>query len=253
MNYQTKKTNIRLYSILKKPSFYFTIALSGCLLIVINSCNSGRNKTGIKLQAKDTIAINEGVVSYAVSYPNLKNSSLTPFLPNEISFVFKGNLSSYIIRSGLGTVKIIRLLDYDRKEFISLLIDTWGTNFACKETPDEIMKKETSVNYEYEFSDVAKSYDGLTCKKATVRNQNDNSEFEIYYAPNITIYNWNSPYKDLNKLLTEYPFSENGLDMMLKAMKIEPKKIDSSFFNVKGDFRWITAAQFNNHLQSLQR
>ncbi|UCH15646.1 MAG: hypothetical protein JSV22_06700 [Bacteroidales bacterium] len=228
-------------------------ALVSCLFIVLNSCNSCREKTGNKLLAKDTIDINEGVITYAVSYPNLKESRLSPFLPNEISFVFKGNLSSYIIRSGLGTINIVRLLDYDKQEFISLLIDIWGTNFACKETSEDIMKKETSAIYEYKFIGDAKAYDGLTCKKAVVKNINDNTEFEIYYAPNISINNWSSPYKDLNKLLIDYPFSENGMDMLLKATKIESKEIDSSFFTVKGDFEWITATQFNNHLQSFRK
>ena len=144
-------------------------------------------------------------------------------------------------------------MDFEKQEFISLLIDTWGKNYASKDTPDEIKEKETSNSYNYTFTDETQVYNELTCKKAKVHNITTGDTFEIIYAPGIKINNWNSPYIGLKNVLIKYPFHENGMDMLLEAKKIEPKEIDSNFFSVKGEFNWVSKTQFNDHLKSLQK
>lgn len=244
LSYSKYKTTPFLYT------FFIVVAIGFVTLI---SCNNGSKEGTSEVQEKDTMEITQGVVTYSISYPTLDPKEVSPFFPKEIKLVFKDNLSSYVIKSGLGTVQIVRLLNFDDQEFISLLIDTWGKNYASKDSEEEIKDKETSDFYEYTFTDETAVYDGLTCKKAVVRNTKTDEPFEIYYAPTIKINNWNSPYIGLKNILIKYPFHENGMDMMLEAKKIEPREIDSSFFNVKGEFNWVSKTQFNEHLKSLQK
>jgi len=195
----------------------------------------------------------QGMITYSVSYPEGgKYGMKTAFFPKEIILVFKDDRAAFIATGAMGMIQLVNLLDHGKKSYTSLLIDNLRGNYGCLLTPNEIKENETAADYKFEPSGDTKTIAGLQCSKAIVKDVTGKSSFDVFYYDKIKFYYWNSPFKDFNYLLTEYTHTINDLTMKLVSTKVDlTTPVDTSLFNVKGNYRWVSQKEFYDHLLQL--
>jgi hypothetical protein len=194
----------------------------------------------------------QGIITYKISYPGEKPGIKNYLLPKEITLVFKDDKATFIASAGFGMIQIVNLMDNKSKTFSSLLIDEIRGNYACTLTTDEIKKNENSVTYSYTKTKETKMIAGLNCKKVIVKDETNGISFPAYYYDKIAFNYWNSPYKDFEFLLTEYSHTINGLTLKLEATNIDiSSPIDTSLFNIKGQYTWVSSDKYFEHLARL--
>ncbi len=208
---------------------------------------------GCKIKTEKNAKPGEGMVTYEVSYPDSAKYGLkSALLPETVDLFFKNEKATFIASAGMGTIQLVNLLDHKNKKFTSLLIDILRQNIAYTLTPDEIKENESAPKYKFEFTNETKTIAGLECKKAIVKDITNNTSFEVYYYDKVKFYYWNSPYKDFDFLLLEYTHTINNLTMKLLASKVNlTTPVDTSFFEVKGNFHWVNQKSFNTYLKQL--
>jgi len=198
--------------------------------------------------------LSQGVITYSIMYDDSSsNSTSSGILPDEVNCVFKDSASCYIVSAGYGVIQIVRFLNKSSLSYPSLLIDNLGVNIAYKEDDFEtIRQNENNPLYSFEISNETKTIASIECKKAIVNDKTNHLTFDIYFDEKTMVFNQNSPYKDFNYLLMEYPYTSNGFTMKLKAKKTDFNPIDTSLLSLKGDFIWVSKAEFFNKLESLK-
>jgi len=216
----------------------------GLLLLFVAAC-----KTGTNHNAKP----GEGAVTYSVSYPEKgKYGMKATLFPGTMNLFFKNEKATFVTSAGMGTVQLVNILDHKNQKFNSLLIDAIRPNYAYTLSPEEIKDNESNPDFCYEFTDETKTIAGLECKKAIVKNNTDNTSFEVFYYEKIKFYYWNSPFKEFDFLLMEYTHTINNLTMKLVATQVDlTTPVDTSFFEVKGTFNWLDQKKFYNYLNQL--
>jgi hypothetical protein len=196
----------------------------------------------------------EGTITYSVTYPEAeKNGIKTTFLPKEIILVFKDEKAVFIATGGMGMAQVVNLLDHRAKKSFSLLLNNFGKNYGCAVSKEEINANENNPHLTFDFTNETKTIAGIECKKTVVTDNSNNSMFDIYYDDGIKFSYWNSPFKDMNNLLLEYTHTINNLTMKLMATKVDlSTPVDTSLFEVKGNFNWVSQKDFFIHLSELQ-
>ena len=209
--------------------------------------------TGCKTKPGQNAKPGEGTVTYKVSYPDSSKLGLkVALLPRTMDLFFKDEKATFVTSAGMGTMQIVNLLDYKNRKFTCLLIDAIRQNYACTLSPEEIKENENTPKYKFEFTDETKIIAGLECKKAIVKDLTNNTTLELYYYDKIRFYYWNSPFKDFDFLLMEYTHTINNLTMKLVAEKVDvTTPVDTSFFELHGNFRWLNEKDFYNYMKQL--
>ena len=216
----------------------------GFLFFFVAAC-----KTKTEQKAKP----GEGTITYDISYPDsTKYGMKAALLPTTMNLFFKNEKATFVTSAGMGTLQIVNILDHKNKKFTALLLDAIRQNFAYTPSPDEIKENESKPKYIYEYTDETKTIAGLECKKAIVKDSTHNTSFEVYYYDKIKFYYWNSPFKDFNFLLLEYTHTINNLTMKLTAEKVDlTSPVDTTFFEIHGDYTWLNQKSFYNYLSRL--
>lgn len=193
----------------------------------------------------------EGIVTYKISYLEDNPYKNILILPSETNLVFKNKKASFIT-SAMGIIQIVNVLDFDKQKYTSLLINTFGENYAFTEKPEDIKELETNPEYEITPTDETKMIAGLECKKAIVKDKTNNTEFDIYFYEKIKVYLGDCPYKDFNYLLMEYQDTKHGMSLRLKAEKVDFSPVDTNLLTVRGEFTWVDRKTFINIVENLK-
>ncbi|OFY62511.1 MAG: hypothetical protein A3H98_13170 [Bacteroidetes bacterium RIFCSPLOWO2_02_FULL_36_8] len=195
----------------------------------------------------------EGIITYKISYSEDNPYKDKRFLPGETNLVFKETMASFIT-SGMGIIQLVNLLDNEHKKYTSLLINSFGDNFAFTETSEDINEQENNPKYSFELTDDKKTIAGLECNKAIVSDLTNIKSFDIYYYSKIKVVLGNCPYKDFNYLLMEYNDTRYGLPMHLIAVKADLSPIDTTLFQVEdpGVYNWVDKKTFINIIKNLK-
>jgi hypothetical protein len=209
--------------------------------------------SGCKQKPQELAKAGEGTITYSISYPHAeKFGSKLAFFPKEIVLIFKDEKAAFIATGGMNMVQVVNLLDHKEKKAVSLLIDHIRENYGCILTPEEVKANENITHYQFESTGETKTICGILCKKAIAITARDKSQFDIYYDNKIKFYYWNSPFKDLNNLFLEYSHTINNFTMKLVATKVDlTTPVDTSLFEVKGNFKWVDQHEFFSHLSAL--
>lgn len=216
----------------------------GLLIVLVAGC-----KTKPGQNAKP----GEGTVTYTISYPDsAKYGMKATLFPRTMDLFFKNDKATFVTSAGMGTMQLVNILDYKNQKFTGLLIDALRQNCAYTLTSDEIKENENNPKFKFEFTNETKTIAGLECKKAIVKDITHNTSFEVYYYDKIKFYYWNSPFKDFDFLLMEYTHTINNLTMKLVATKVDLiTPVDTTFFEIHGDFNWLNQKSFYNYLNQL--
>lgn len=209
--------------------------------------------TGCKTKTEQNAKPGEGTVTYTVTYPDsFKYGMKAALFPHEMDLFFKDDRATFVAAGGMGTVQIVNILDHSKNTYTSLLMDAIRQNYACKLSPEEIKENESSPKLEYEFIDETKIIAGFECKKVLIKDITNKTTSEAFYYPKIKFYYINSPFKDFGYLFMEYSHTINNLTMKLTATNVDLKTpVDTTFFEVHGEFIWINQKNFYNYLNQL--
>jgi hypothetical protein len=209
--------------------------------------------SGCKQKPQELAKPGEGTITYSISYPDADKFGVKlAFFPKEIILVFKDEKAAFIATGGMNMVQVVNLLDHKEKKAVSLLIDHLRENYGCILTPEEVKANENITHYQFELTGETKIICGILCKKEIVKNETDKPQFDIYYDDKIKFYYWNSPFKEVNNLFLEYTHTINNLTMKLVAIKVDlTTPVDTSLFEVKGNFKWVDQHEFFSHLSAL--
>ena len=90
--------------------------------------------------------INEGTITYKVTYPEINPKKNNSSLPSETKFVFKGNKAGSFT-SARGVIFFVNLLANDQKKYTNYLINTFGENYAFTESQEDITKQENNPDF----------------------------------------------------------------------------------------------------------
>lgn len=206
---------------------------------------------GCNNQNKQTAINGEGIVNYKISYlPNNPYKNIR-ILPDNTTLIFKETKACFITNA-LGIVQVVNLLDYKNKKYTSLLINSFGENYAFTDIPEDVKKQENTPKYKIETSDETKVIAGLVCNKAFVTDLTNKTKFNIYYYKKIKVYLGNCPYKDFNYLLMEYQDTKQGMAMCLEATKVDFNPVDSTLLSVHGEYKWVDRKTFINIIENLK-
>jgi hypothetical protein len=96
---------------------------------------------------------------------------------------------------------------------------------------------------------------GYTCKKATVHYVDGKlPDCDLYYTEDIGLENpnWATPFKDVKGVLMGYRINRYGFYMEFTATKVEPEKIDDSFFKLPSEYKKISKEQMDQLYKSFQ-
>lgn len=195
----------------------------------------------------------EGTITYTVSYPDSAKYGIKAALfPHEMNLFFKDEKAVFVAAGGMGMVQIVNILDHKKNTYTSLLLDALRQSYACEISPGEIKENESTPKLEFEFIDETKIIAGLECKKVLLKDITNNTTSEAFYYPNIKFYYINSPFKNFGYLFLEYTHTINNLTMKLQATKVDlTTAVDTTMFDVHGDFLWVKQKEFYNYLNSL--
>lgn len=193
----------------------------------------------------------EGTVYYKIEYLEENPYQKASVLPSETILFFKGRKATFVT-TVLGVIQIVNLLDFDKSQYTTLLLNSIGENVAFTDTPEDVKAQESDPVYIIEKKEERKTIAGLECSKATVTDSASHSTFDIYYYDKVKVYLGNSPYKDFNYLLMDYRDTKQGLPMHLVAQKVEFNAIDSTLFSIHGQYRWVDRKAFFDIIQNMQ-
>ena len=216
--------------------------LSLILLLAISSC---KNSTGGS--AKD----GEGKIVYKITYAE-DNPYNNPMLPAETQFAFKAGKACFVTSGGGGLITVVNLLDNEKKKYSSLLINSFGENYAFTETPEDVKEQESNPQYKIETTNEKKTIAGLECRKAIVNDLTNKKKFDVYFYDKVKVYYGDSPYKDFNYLLMEYQHTKYGLPMKLEASQVDFNPVDTGVFSVHGEFKWVNRKRFFEEIENMK-
>ncbi|MBI4947357.1 MAG: hypothetical protein HY840_13275 [Bacteroidetes bacterium] len=212
------------------------------LLFSISSC---KNQT-------DRIASDgEGKVVYKITYAD-DNPYNNPMLPGQTQLAFNSTRACFVTSGGGGLITVVNLLDYEKKKYSSLFINSFGENYAFTDTPEDVQEQENNPQYKIETTDEKKIIAGLECRKAIVNDLTNKNKFDIYFYDKVKVYYGDSPFKDFNYLLMEYRHTKYGLPMKLEAAQVDFSPIDTGIFSVHGEFKWVDRKRFMQEIMSLK-
>lgn len=193
----------------------------------------------------------EGKVVYKITYAD-DNPYKNPMLPAETQLAFKGARACFVTSGGGGLITVVNLLDYEKKKYTSLLVNSFGQNYAFTDTPEEVKEQETNPFYKIEPTDEKKIIAGLECRKAIVNDLTNKKTFDIYFYDKVKVYYGDGPYKDFHYLLMQYRHTKYGLPMLVEAVKVYFEPVDTAVFSVRGDFIWVNQKRFLTEMENLK-
>lgn len=222
--------------IFNKLSKYISLAI---ILIVLFSCKSKVHKQN-----------DEGVIVYDLSFPKIGSVF---FLPKEMTTHFKKN-KTRIEMSAMGFFKIIYIADTEKKEVIKI-IEIIGSKYACKFNEEELKEEIASLpTFDIDYSGDADKILGYNCKKAVITNEETDEKFAIYYSEELGTknINWMTPYQEIQALLLNYRYIQNGMEMKLVAKEISKIRVDDIVFKIdKENYEWLSRKDFDEKIENL--
>ena len=194
-------------------------------------------------EASDT----EGVIEYNIKYLDDPNEyAIITFLPNTMTYAFKGNKSVQKVEGWGGVFKMIGIADSKKGTVIALM----------KIIADKYMQKskitENSIGYDpidslkITYTGDTKKIAGYVCKEAVA--EADGQKYTLYYTNDIAIKNpnWNTPFKNIDGVLLEYQIKLFGINTRITATKVENVPVEDDVFDIPEGYTLVPMDTIRN-------
>ncbi len=196
--------------------------------------------------------LSEGIITYSLEYLDDENETpIIDLLPTEMTITFQKNYSIQVVEGWMGIFRIAGIRhnkENSKTALLKIMADKYiytvsGDGEAFGFNP----MKGKKITYEKETKIIA----GYTCKKATVKWNNET--YEVYYTNEIKINdpNWNNPYSEIDGVLLEYQIDMFGIRTQITAEKVEEKDIEDETFDIPADYKKVSKKEMEDVINKL--
>lgn len=213
--------------------------------LLLFSCDQGIFKSGLE----------EGVIEYEVSYPDLEDDHLMmDLLPKKMKSYFANGGYKNEITAGMGLFRSSIIYDGNENQ----LFHTYkllNTKMVSELNPEDIHELNQGFqDLEFEETGTEKVIAGYNCKEVKVDVKADSSwSFMLYYTTEIDVpkANYRNPFEEIDGVLMQYDLLNQDLHMRLKAVKVMDKEVDLKDIRVDEEFEKVSSARLRKELESI--
>lgn len=199
--------------------------------------------------------IDEGIIEYAISFPDMGDESITAtLLPETMTYAFTENAFASHFEAAGGVFKnriiadaVNRTVDHQLKIFRKKIMVEMDDSEVLKMLSD--YPKMTVIK-----TDDTDSIAGYHCEKALiVFEEVDVPEIEVFYTNDINMNqpNWCTQYKDIDGVLMAYEIEEFGIRMRLEAQSVEHIALDPEQLQPESEYTPIDRETMDIELEQL--
>ena len=208
------------------------------------SCNNSKNR------------IKEGKIEYEISYPCLEKNheSLMFLLPKKMVMTFNGNVykNEFIFPTKGSELGLIN--DCNTKN-LKLIFGLGNNNkFTSLDSSSIYYLLDDLPTYEIIYSDGRPfDYLGTSCKEIKVKSLENDSIYNIITANEIDIkdVNWCTPFNEIPNVLLDYNIKQYGMEMHLKAIKINKEYVKKDFNELDENFNYLKIKNYLSEIKTM--
>jgi len=221
------------------------ILLPACLVVALFPHCSG------KFNFLDR-AVTEGVIEYALSFPDHDpNSLMAGMLPERTTLTFNGERQVAELSSGMGLFRTTMVTN-DLEQVMDYHMSLLSKKIVAHMKPSDLrlFNPDASAVTIVHTSDID-TIAGYPCKRAlAIFDAVDQHEVELWYTDRIEMKNpnWFSPFPEIDGVLLRYEMVQYGMRMRLEALSVTPGEVNPAKFEVKPDFQSVPASVLHNEL-----
>ncbi len=199
--------------------------------------------------------INEGIIEYSISFPDLGEESITAsLLPESMTYAFNEFSFASNFEAAGGVFKN-RIIANSEEKTVEHQLKIFRKKIKVEMDDTEVMQmlaaypKMTVIE-----TDDTDSIAGYACQKALiVFEQIDMPEIEIFYTTDINMItpNWCTQYRDIDGVLMAYEIEEFGIRMRLEAQSVEHIALDPEIMQSEAEYTPISRETMDIELSQL--
>ncbi len=186
----------------------------------------------------------EGIITFAISYPNLnaEMKAMKSALPKEMEFFVKEGKAK-MEQSFMGGTMVV-LFD-GSTSLTETYTDLMGQKIKTIITKEDLEKSIQNIDVDIQIiKDEQKNIAGYRCKKVILK-QTGQPDLTLFISEAIKVKSvmaLSPRFADLNGFPLEYSVNMNGMAMLLTAKKVEKKFVEDAAFNPpEGEYRKMSA------------
>jgi GLPGLI family protein len=197
---------------------------------------------GCSSKSKPDHKINEGIITYSVSYFSTeKENPIISLLPNKVELLFKNNNICLISEGYLGFFSTKFISKY-KNEKSNILLKVLSNKLSYEFSRDEIaFVYNQKAPRKIEYIDSTKQIAGYECKKAKVYfNDDAETQIDIFYTLEIGLKspNRNTPLYQIPGVLMEFETSMNKVKTKFTAQSINLDPVNEEIFNIPEEYKF---------------
>ncbi len=195
---------------------------------------------GCKLKSEPDNKINEGIITYDVSYfTTEKDNPIIALLPNKVELHFKNNNICLISEGYLGFFSTKFISKYENKSS-NILLKVLSNKLNYEFPKDEVAfvySQQPPTKIEYQ--DSTKQIAGYKCKQATIYfDDKTQTKVELFYTIDIELKdpNRNTPLCNIPGVLMEFETTMNQVKTKFTAQSVNLTSISEEEFNIPKEY-----------------
>lgn len=196
--------------------------------------------------------VTEGVIEYALSFPDYDpNSLMAGMLPEKTTVSFERGRQVAELSAGMGVFHTTLVADNENQEgdyHLSVLSKKLVSHLHDRDM--QLFTRENpvlTILYSNETDTIA----GFPCKKAVALFQDIHQrEIELWYTDGITMDNpnWFNPFSEIAGVLLRYEMVQYGMRMRLEATNVAAGPVDANKFQLKGGYEQVKPEVLHHEL-----
>lgn len=200
-------------------------------------------------------SISEGVIEYAMSFPDFAPDGLMAgMLPERTTLSFNTEQQSVDLSAGMGVFRTSMVVNTPEKR-LDYHMSVLGKRMVAQLGPKELgALNRGSQALTIIQTDEVDTIAGYPCRKAiAIYNTVDRPEVELWYTDRIHIDdpNWFTPFSEIPGVLLRYEMVQYGIRMRLDAVRVEAGNVDKELFKVKGDHEKVAPEVLDHELEQV--
>lgn len=209
------------------------------------SCNNNLNR------------VDEGVLIYKITYLQKESeNSLISLLPRTVKIKFKKNNTSTIVEGFFGAFQL-KFINIPKEKQSYTVLRVMDKKFYSENEANSVYGgySDLKITEIQKIPNDTLRFAGLLSHKALVFcKEMSDSAITIYYTNDLKIKNPNSntPYNELNSVLTKFQTKVAGIDMVFELIELNIESVSDNEFIVPKNSKKISKKNLNSILQSFQ-
>lgn len=181
--------------------------------------------------------ISEGVIEYAMSFPDMDPSGLmADMLPEKTILSFNKEHQSLDLSAGMGVFKTSMVVNTPEK-VLDYHMSVMGKNLMAVLHPRDLINlNNTAPTIAVIYTSAIDTIAGYPCKQAFVIYEGlDRPQEEVWYTDAIPMDNpnWFGPYSEIPGVLMRYDLMQHNIRMRMEATSVKPGPVEESKFAVR--------------------